>query len=219
MSMLRRAEKAGRKFENPVPTTVGGPGLIFRVLAKMLANRWERVPRRRLGPFRTNARVYATPPASGLRVTWFGHSSMLVEIDGVRVLIDPVWDKRASPLQWAGPRRFFRPPLRLKEVPRLDAVLVSHDHYDHLGEGTVRKLARWQPQAWWVTSLGVGAILERFGVPHDRITELDWTESVKVAGRSGAACHWLAPSAETVTLPGGLRSHIESSLPAKPRTA
>ena len=188
MTMLQRAKKVGRIYVNPVPTTVGGPGLIFRVLAKMLKNRWERVPRRRLGPFRTDTRVYATPPASGLRVTWFGHSAALVEIDGVRVLLDPVWDKRASPLQWAGPRRFFRPTLRLRDLPRLDAVLISHDHYDHLGAGTVRKLVRWQPQAWWVTSLGVGAILERFGVPADRISELDWTESVQVAGRSGAAC-------------------------------
>jgi L-ascorbate metabolism protein UlaG (beta-lactamase superfamily) len=187
-TMLQRAKKVGRTYVNPVPTTVGGPGMIFRVLARMLKNRWERVPRRRLGPFRTDAHIYATPPASGLRVTWFGHSSTLAEMDGVRVLIDPVWDKLASPLQWAGPRRFFRPTLRLRDLPRLDAVLISHDHYDHLGAGTVRKLVRWQPQAWWVTSLGVGAILERFGVPHDRITELDWTESVEVAGRSGAAC-------------------------------
>lgn len=190
MSMLQRAEKAGRTYVNPVPTLVGGPGMIFRVLAKMLANRRVRVPRRRLGPFRTDASVYATAPASGLRVTWFGHSSTLIEIDGVRVLVDPVWDKRAAPMQWAGPKRFFAPTMRLEEVPRVDAVLVSHDHYDHLSEGTVRQLAGLPStaSARWVTSLGVGAILRRFGVPVNRITELDWTESVQIAGQHGAAC-------------------------------
>lgn len=188
MGFLRRAEKAGRKFVNPVPTVVGGPGMVFRVLAKMLANRRARVPRRQLGPFRTDATVYSTPPASGLRVTWFGHSSMLVEMDGVRVLVDPVWDERASPYQWAGPKRFFAPTLLLEKLPLVDAVLVSHDHFDHLGEGTVRQLARLQSNARWVTSLGVGAILRRFGVQAERITELDWTEEVHIAGEDGAAC-------------------------------
>ncbi|MGA1981073.1 MAG: MBL fold metallo-hydrolase [Acidobacteriaceae bacterium] len=188
MSKLQRAEKVGRRFENPVPTAVGGFALAFKLLPQFLMNRAERAPQQALGPFRTDAAVYATAPESGLRVTWMGHSSMLVEIDGVRVLVDPVWDQRASPYQWMGPKRFFAAPLRLEDLPRLDAVLVSHDHYDHLGEGTVRMLAKLQPDTRWVTSLGVGAILERFGVRAERITELDWTEAVQVAGQAGAAC-------------------------------
>jgi L-ascorbate metabolism protein UlaG (beta-lactamase superfamily) len=188
MSKLQRAQKTGRKFENPVPTAVGGFGLALKVLPQFLTNRAERAPQQALGPFRTDAAVYATAPESGLRVTWMGHSSMLVEIDGVRVLVDPVWDERASPYQWMGPKRFFAAPLRLEELPRLDAVLVSHDHYDHLGAGTVRQLAKLQPDARWVTSLGVGAILQRFGVQAERITELDWTEAVQVAGPAGASC-------------------------------
>ena len=99
MTKLQRAQKQGRKFLNPVPTAVGGPGMIFKILPLMLANREERVPRQPLGPFRTDVSVYATPSESGLRITWFGHSSSLVEIDGVRLLIDPVWDERAAPLQ------------------------------------------------------------------------------------------------------------------------
>jgi L-ascorbate metabolism protein UlaG (beta-lactamase superfamily) len=188
MSMLRRAQKAGRKFVNPVPTAVGGPGLAFKLLPQFIWNRAETVPRQPLGPFRTDPATYATPPASGLRVTWFGHSSMLVEIDGVRVLVDPVWDQRASPYQWVGPKRFFSPTLRLEELPPVDAVLISHDHFDHLGEGTVRQLAKLQPGTRWVTSLGVGAILRNFGVKADKITELDWTEEVHIAGADGAAC-------------------------------
>jgi L-ascorbate metabolism protein UlaG (beta-lactamase superfamily) len=153
-----------------------------------LSNQEERVPKQALGPFRTDASVYAAPPACGLRVTWIGHSSLLVEIDDVRILLDPVWDERASPVQWFGPKRFFAPPLTLEKMPQLDVVLVSHDHFDHLGAGTVRQLAELQPQARWVTSLGVGPILHQFGVAEERITELDWTETVRVVAARDAAC-------------------------------
>ncbi len=161
---------------------MGGPGMIFKVLPMMLRNRAERVPQKPLGPFKTDVGIYATAPASGLRVTWMGHSSMLLEIDGVRLLLDPVWDERASPMQWLGPKRFFAPTIPLEKLPQLDVVLLSHDHYDHLGEGTVRRLAKLQPEARWVSSLGVGAILEQFGVAAKQITELNWTETTEVAG-------------------------------------
>jgi L-ascorbate metabolism protein UlaG (beta-lactamase superfamily) len=188
MTMLQRAKKVGRKYQNPVPTAVGGGGLFFKALLQYLKNKEERVPRQPLGPFRTDASVYANPPASGLRVTWMGHSSILLEIDGVRVLMDPVWDKRASPVQWFGPKRFFAAPLALEDMPPLDVVLVSHDHYDHLGAGTLRRLAELQPGARWVTSLGVGLILRGLGVRSDKIAELDWTQSVRIEAADGAAC-------------------------------
>ena len=127
--------------------------------------------------------MYAAAPESGLRVTWMGHSSLLVEIDGVRVLIDPVWDERASPVRWAGPKRFFAAPVRLEDLPPVDVVLVSHDHYDHLGKATIQRLAKLASMrgAQWVTSLGVGSSLQAFGVDASRITELDWTQRVEVA--------------------------------------
>jgi len=156
--------------------------MIFKLLPQYLFNREERVPKLGLGPFHTNVAAYTTEPESGLRITWMGHSSMLVEIDGVRVLLDPVWDERASPVQWAGPKRFFAPTLRLEQLPQIDVVLISHDHYDHLGAGTVRQLAELQPEARWVTPLGVGEILRRLGVQTERIEEIDWTETVSIAG-------------------------------------
>jgi L-ascorbate metabolism protein UlaG (beta-lactamase superfamily) len=184
MSYLKRAEKEGRKFLNPVPTTTGGLTLVLKILPRYLSNKAETEPKQLLGPFRTDASVYATPPASGLRVTWFGHSGLLLEIDRVRLLVDPVWDQRASPVQWMGPKRFFAPTLRLEELPPLDAILISHDHYDHLGAHTVRTLAKLPATAGarWITSLGVGRRLRRMGVFEGRITELDWTQSVEVAG-------------------------------------
>ena len=194
MSLIKKAARVRGKFQNPIPTELGGLSLMLKVLPQYLANTEERVPYGRLGPFQTDPAAYATEPESGLRVTWFGHSSTLVEIDGVRILIDPVWDERASPVQWFGPRRFFPPVLSLDDLPPLDAILISHDHYDHLGEGTIRQLAQLRPDLRWVTSLGVGAILRSFGVTAAQITELDWTDTVTIAASGGASC-------EIVSLP------------------
>lgn len=182
--MLRRAQRDGRKFLNPVPVVVGGLSQMFKILPLYLTNKEERVPREQQGPFVTDVAVYRTAPASGLRVTWMGHSSLLVEIDGVRVLIDPVWDERAGPVRWMGPKRFFAPPLKLEDLPKIDVVLLSHDHFDHVGKGTMQRLAKLECAAGarWVTSLAVGGLLTSFGVAASRITELDWTGSVAVAG-------------------------------------
>jgi len=180
--LLRRSRREGKKFHNPVPTQVGGLSVMFKVFPQYLRSTEEKSPIFPVGPFKTDATVYLTPPESGLRVTWFGHSSSLVEIDGVRVLIDPVWDERAAPVQWAGPKRFFAPTIDLEALPRIDVVLISHDHYDHLGAGSARRLALAFPSALWVTSLGVGKILAGFGVPEQKVTELDWTQSTTVPG-------------------------------------
>jgi len=127
-----------------------------------------------------SAADYRTPPASGLRVTWLGHSTTLLEIDGQRVLVDPTWGPRASPFPFAGPERFYPPPLPLAELPSVDVVLISHDHYDHLDMFTVRALAA--RDARFVVPLGIGAHLETWGVAPSRITELDWWGSIQIGG-------------------------------------
>lgn len=139
-----------------------------------------RVPDAPLPVVQRSAADYRSPPASGLRVTWLGHSSMLLEIDGRRLLIDPVWGERASPFTFLGPARFFAPPLPIDELPDVDVVVISHDHYDHLDRAAIRALARRRVR--FITSLGVGAHLEAWGVPEDRITELDWWDSVELDG-------------------------------------
>jgi L-ascorbate metabolism protein UlaG (beta-lactamase superfamily) len=117
------------------------------------------------------AALAATPPASGLRAFWIGHASTYVEIDGLRFLLDPVFAERVSPLP-VGPRRFHAPPIALADLPRIDAVLISHDHYDHLDMDTIRHLAR--RGARFFVPLGIGAHLERWGVPPAQVEELEW---------------------------------------------
>jgi L-ascorbate metabolism protein UlaG (beta-lactamase superfamily) len=185
VTILKPAEKSGTQFLNPVPTAIGGLSTVLKVLPEYLRNKAETEPKHPLGPFATDPAVYAVPPATGLRITWFGHSSSLVELDGFRILIDPVWDPRASPFTFLGPKRFFAPTLALADLPTLDAVLLSHDHYDHLGAQTVRNLAGLYPKLRWVTSLCVGKILRQFGVAAENITELDWTQSFDLAGHTG----------------------------------
>jgi L-ascorbate metabolism protein UlaG (beta-lactamase superfamily) len=122
--------------------------------------------------------AWARPVETGLRATWLGHSTVLVEIDGARVLTDPVWGERASPVSFAGPKRFQPVPVALDALPELDLVIISHDHYDHLDYRTILRLAR--RGVPFVTSLGVGAHLEAWGVPKERIVELDWWENVEL---------------------------------------
>ncbi len=125
-------------------------------------------------PIESPRDTWLRPSDSGLRVTWLGHSTVLVEIDGRRVLTDPVWADRISPFPFVGPRRFHATPISIDELPPLDAVLVSHDHYDHLDAPTVRDLARLDVP--FVTSLGVGSRLEALGIAPEHIVELDWWE-------------------------------------------
>lgn len=127
----------------------------------------------------TAARL-TVPPRSGLRITWFGHSWLLIEIDGARFLVDPIESLRASPFQFLGPARWFAPPVALADLPAVDAVLISHDHYDHLDMDSIKALAK--GRARFVVPLGVGAHLERWGVASDRITELDWWEHTRLRG-------------------------------------
>jgi L-ascorbate metabolism protein UlaG (beta-lactamase superfamily) len=181
--MLLQPAKRDRGFYlNPVPTKVGGLSTIFKVGPRFFLGAKARSPREPLGPFHTDAAIYATKPRSGLRITWMGHATSIVEIDGIRILIDPVWDERASPTSWSGPKRFFPAPLELSDLPAIDAVIVSHDHYDHLGAGTIRALAHHAAveTAQWIMPLGVSTLLNQLGVPAAHSHELNWIDSIQV---------------------------------------
>lgn len=169
-------------FQNPDTTSLAADGTTWQMLRRWLGGREQRVPPGRLPVVAITRASFDRPPASGLRATWLGHSSVLVELDGARVLFDPVWARRASPSSLVGPRRFFAPPLPVEGVPALDAIVTSHDHYDHLDRDVIRALAgsAAQARARFVVPLGVGAHLERWGVAPGRIIELDWGESAKI---------------------------------------
>ncbi len=172
---------AGESFRNVHPIQPGLRDLAApRVtLSEFLCGGERRVPEAPL-PALDPLAAWGKPPDTGLRATWLGHSTVLIEIDGLRVLTDPVWGPRASPSRLAGPKRFQPVPVALRAVPPIDLVLVSHDHYDHLDYPTIRELAKMQVP--FVTSLGVGAHLEAWGVAPERITELDWWESHTLPG-------------------------------------
>ena len=168
----------GDGFANQLAQVDGPMG---EVLGKELGESSAvQVPDAALPVLTRTAAELAVLPDSGLRVTWLGHSTLLVELDGVRVLIDPVWGERASPWRTTGPARFFAPPLPLDALPPIDAVIISHDHYDHLDHETVTAMLSVQTR--WLVPLGIGAHLEHWGMPAERITELDWWESVEVSG-------------------------------------
>jgi L-ascorbate metabolism protein UlaG (beta-lactamase superfamily) len=186
---------AGEAFRNQHPVLPGLRNLSVPrpSLTEFLRGGLRRVPKGPL-PSLSPLDAWAKRPGSGLRATWLGHSTVLIEIDGFRVLTDPVWGARASPSRIAGPKRFQPVPVNLDALPPLDLVLVSHDHYDHLDYPTIRELARLQVP--FVTSLGVGAHLEAWGVAHERITELDWweTHTLKRRGAKTELAVTAAPS-------------------------
>ncbi len=172
---------SGEAFRNVHPIMPGlrDPAVPMPTLAEFICGGERRVPPGPL-PSVNPLAGWAQVPDSGLRVTWLGHSTVLIEIDGLRVLTDPVWGPRASPSRFAGPRRFQPVPIALREMPPLDLVLVSHDHYDHLDFPTIRELRK--QDVPFVTSLGVGAHLEAWGVSPERIVELDWWETHRLPG-------------------------------------
>jgi hypothetical protein len=145
-------------FENAEPTTLAADGTILDTTSQFFFGDEMRVPECELPLFRGGAERLRTAPASGLRITWLGHSTTLVEIDGARVLTDPMWSERSSPSTWVGPTRFHAPPIALADLPRIDAVVVSHDHYDHLDMETLTELAR---------ERGVTIATPRLGEPYE----------------------------------------------------
>lgn len=194
----------GRGYLNPWPKGAD-PG---RDRGALLRWMWER---RRDGvahdPGRDALPVVASDVAhpwaapGEVRVTWVGHSTFLVQLPGLNLLTDPVWSRRASPVQWAGPARLVAPGLELGALPdRLHGVLLSHDHFDHLDRPTVRRLAeRYGAETTWFAPLGHEGWLRRQGV--DRIVELDWWQTAALKGGLGSARidalpanHWTARS-------------------------
>jgi uncharacterized protein YndB with AHSA1/START domain len=158
----------------------------------------------------TAAELASAPEHSLYRL---GHSTLLVKLRGGWWLTDPVFSKRASPVQWMGPKRFHAPPIALHDLPPIRGVLLSHDHYDHLDRATIKYLA--SRADVFLTPLGVGDRLIAWGVPRDRVRQLDWWQETEVDGVRFAAtpaqlfrahtdpklfARWVGPDGMTTTV-------------------
>jgi L-ascorbate metabolism protein UlaG (beta-lactamase superfamily) len=180
---LERARATGHhrdgQFQNLVPTALLRGGY-WDMVKRQFGGSEQRVPAQAVPIEARTAADYQTVPRSGLRATWIGHASTLIEIDGKRVLTDPVWSERCSPVSFVGPRRFHAPPIPLDQLPPIDAAVISHDHFDHLDMDTVKALAARGTTI--LVPLGIGAHLEAWKIPAERFVELDWWQSRQVAG-------------------------------------
>lgn len=167
------------RFRNTAKVSPGIKGNPLPILGEFFFGGVDRTPIEPL-PVESPFDAWSKPVETGFRATWLGHSTVLLEMDGARVLTDPVFADRASPVSFAGPKRFHPVPATIDELPPIDAVLLSHDHFDHLCTKSVIALAKKGVPI--VTSLGVGGRLEHLGIPKELVTDLDWFESAAPSG-------------------------------------
>ncbi len=173
----RRIEKSlnwnNGRFQNPVHTVVQTDDMPFvKLMKEFFFAKGDRMPDERIPVLPINIDSYSKKPESA-RITWLGHSCLLIEIDGITILTDPVFSERVSPFSFMGTKTFpFSHRFQFDELPHVDLILISHDHYDHLDYQTMLKLK--DTNVTFITALGVGSHLEHWGISPDRIVELDW---------------------------------------------
>lgn len=168
----------GEVFLNPGNAKAKGFGDVLQWMLKRKQGPWVEDTLSQPGP------KPADVVTEGAKITFVNHSTFLIQTRGANILTDPIWSERTSPFSWAGPKRIRRPGLRFEDLPRIDLVLISHNHYDHLDIQTLRGLKeRDNPQV--VSPLGVSALLKENGI--HSVSELDWWQSLVVKGVEVAA--------------------------------
>jgi len=180
---MRIEESANHKKEkfinrDGIDSTLSGS--TWDAMKKMLFGGQQRVPEKPLEVKKIDPKLLTGGNADELKITWLGHSFTIIEIEGSLVLTDPMLGKRPSPVPFMGPKRYHKElPIEVEEFPEIDLVIISHDHYDHLDYGTIKKL---HPKVkHFIVPLGVGAYLEKWGVPKEKITSLDWWQQTTTA--------------------------------------
>jgi L-ascorbate metabolism protein UlaG (beta-lactamase superfamily) len=168
------------KFTNQIPTSMHVHlGDILSILHAHLRGNPRRRPTKPIQPERPQ--LAPTPPGKSADITWFGHSTFLLRIAGKTLLLDPMFSQAASPFRSVGPKRFSDIlPLTIKDLPPIDAVVISHDHYDHLDYASIKQLHSKARQ--FFVPLGVAAHLQKWGISKERIVELDWWETCTFEG-------------------------------------
>ena len=176
---LQRAQATGNfrdgRFFNTIPQTPAKSALYWDYLVEQFSGDQVRLPPGPVPVVALRPSDINGPVPPGLRFAWLGHASVYLEIDGARLLVDPVFSEYAAPFAGLGPKRFHPPPIALADLPPIDAVMISHDHYDHLDMPTIQHLAK--EGARFFVPLGVGAHLERWGVGESQIVELEWGQA------------------------------------------
>lgn len=167
-------------FDNVVPQAARTSAMTWDYAKRQFMGSEVRRPAAAIPVVAMDRARAAQMPAAGLRAIWFGHASVYLEFDGLRLMVDPILSDYASPIAGMGPKRFHPPPLALDAMPKIDAVMISHDHYDHLDMPTIKRFAANGTR--FFVPLGIGAHLDRWGVPAAQITELDWWQSADIGG-------------------------------------
>lgn len=174
------------KFQNQLPTPVMVGSGSFKATLDYLKGGEGLIPKGKIPVYPFDPQSNNQYGDSLPRITWFGHSAVLIEIGTYTLFADPMLGQRASPVSFAGSKRFTdEMPVAIADLPHLDAVLISHDHYDHLDYGTIVQLK--DRTDHFFVPLGVGAHLERWDVDSTKITELDWWDHADYKGISLAA--------------------------------
>lgn len=182
------------KLHNVVPTDVNMPfTTMLKVMWTMVKGEKGREPDGPIPAIAFDREAWERVPSDEVAICWLGHSTVLIKLDGVTFLTDPVFGERASTFTFAGPKRFaYTEQMEVWRLPWVDFVLLSHDHYDHLCYETIYDLvvlrmsgaAQDRPKVplKFIAALGVGAHLEKWGVPSERITEVEWNQEVEANG-------------------------------------
>ncbi len=183
LERLRASEHFNKdKFFNLIDTKPGDFSSIFTTLPKFFFGK-NQSPE---APLPTDFEEEAPLVDSIARITWYGHSTFLMEMQGQKILIDPMFGPVASPVSFGSKRFAYKDTIPLAELTDIDAVIISHDHYDHLDYPSI--LALKDKVKHFYTPLGVGSHLKHWGVDASNITELDWWEDVSFNGIQLSAC-------------------------------
>ncbi len=166
------------KFVNSIPTDLLKNGAVWYMFKNRLFGNYKGFPPSEIPIKLLQPEYFETLPLSGLRTIWLGHSGVLIEMDGIRLLVDPVFSRVISPVSFFGPKRFHPPPIALTDLPRIDAVMISHDHHDHLDKTATQYLAA--RGTFFLVPLGIGTNLKKWKIQESQIVELDWWESSMV---------------------------------------